>query len=142
MWGQPLRLSEGWLVWHGDVMPPDPLNLPAFRVLSVETSEHDYHIDAESITFSKECPHCHSANRVEFGNQCLHRESEQPYPGDESAWPRLPVIRAAFVPSMKFIQRRAGLMAGPASLARGRRLAIAISRIGDVLRSRAAKERL
>lgn len=50
-------------------MPPDLLNLPAFRVLSVETNEHDYHINAESITSSKECPHCHSANLVGFGRR-------------------------------------------------------------------------
>lgn len=35
-------------------MPPDRLNLAGYRVLSVETNEHDNHIDTESITPSKE----------------------------------------------------------------------------------------
>ena len=54
----------------------------------------------------------------------------------------LPAIRATFLPSMKFIQRRASAISGEVSLAWIRRLAIVISRIGDVLSSRAAKERL
>lgn len=50
-------------------MPLDLLNLPPYRVLSVEANDHDYHINAESVAPPKACPHCRSDNLVGFGRR-------------------------------------------------------------------------
>lgn len=50
-------------------MPANILNLPAYRVLRVETNDHDYHITAEAVEPSKSCPHCRSDNLVGFGRR-------------------------------------------------------------------------
>jgi transposase len=50
-------------------MPANILNLPAYKVLGVETNDHDYHITAEAVAPSKSCPHCHSDNLVGFGRR-------------------------------------------------------------------------
>jgi len=50
-------------------MPPDLLNLAAYRVLSVEDNEHDYHIAAETIEPPKRCEHCFSQAIVGFGRR-------------------------------------------------------------------------
>ncbi len=50
-------------------MPANILNLPAYRVLRVETNDHDYHITAEAVAPSKACPHCRSDNLVGFGRR-------------------------------------------------------------------------
>ena len=50
-------------------MPANILNLPAYRVLRVETNDHDYHITAEAVEPPKACPHCRSDNLVGFGRR-------------------------------------------------------------------------
>jgi transposase len=50
-------------------MTPDLLNLPAYRVLHVDTNDHDYHISAEAVTPPSICPHCRSDNLVGFGRR-------------------------------------------------------------------------
>ncbi len=45
------------------------LQLPAYNVLKVESTEHDYHIVAEPIEPRRACPHCQSANTVGFGRR-------------------------------------------------------------------------
>lgn len=50
-------------------MPANILNLPSYRVLRVETNDHDYHITAEAVEPSKACPHCRSDNLVGFGRR-------------------------------------------------------------------------
>ncbi len=50
-------------------MPPDLLNLAAYRVLSVEDNEHDYYIAAETIDPPKRCEHCFSQTIVGFGRR-------------------------------------------------------------------------
>lgn len=50
-------------------MPANILNLPAYRVLRVETNDHDYHISAEAVESPKGCPHCRSDNLVGFGRR-------------------------------------------------------------------------
>lgn len=50
-------------------MPPDLLNLAGFRVLHVETNEHDYHITAETSEAPKRCEHCFSQTIVGFGRR-------------------------------------------------------------------------
>lgn len=49
--------------------PPDILNLPSYRVLHVDTNDHDYHISAEAVVSPKVCPHCRSDNLVGFGRR-------------------------------------------------------------------------
>ena len=56
-------------------MPTNILNLPAYTVTAVETTEHDYHINAETSVGPKLCPHCDSDNLVGFGrNEQLVRD--------------------------------------------------------------------
>ena len=50
-------------------MPSNLLNLPAYRVIRVEDTDHDYHIDAETITSPSVCPHCGSERLVGFGRR-------------------------------------------------------------------------
>jgi transposase len=50
-------------------MPANILNLPSYRVMSVETNDHDYHITAEAVASPKACPHCRSDNLVGFGRR-------------------------------------------------------------------------
>jgi transposase len=45
------------------------LQLPAYNVLKVESTDHDYHIVAEPIEPRRVCPHCQSANTVGFGRR-------------------------------------------------------------------------
>ena len=49
--------------------PPDLLNLPAYRVLHVDTTDHDYHISAEVINAPQRCPHCLSDRLEGFGRR-------------------------------------------------------------------------
>ena len=49
--------------------PPDILNLPSYRVLSVDTNDHDYHISAEVIEPPKICQNCQSDKLVGFGRR-------------------------------------------------------------------------
>jgi Micrococcal nuclease (thermonuclease) homologs len=50
-------------------MPANFLNLPSYRVLQVETNDHDYHIDAETIAPPITCPHCQSSTLEGFGRR-------------------------------------------------------------------------
>lgn len=50
-------------------MPTNILNLPAYRVLHVDTNEHDYHITAEVVEPPRRCLHCFSDNLVGFGRR-------------------------------------------------------------------------
>ena len=50
-------------------MPANLLNLPAYRVIEIETNDHDDHIDAETVTSSSVCPHCQSDRLVGFGRR-------------------------------------------------------------------------
>lgn len=50
-------------------MPANLLNLPAYRVIKVETNDHDYHIDAKTVTPPSACPNCGSDRLVGFGRR-------------------------------------------------------------------------
>ncbi len=50
-------------------MPANLLNLSAYRVLHVETNDHDYHIDAETIAPPTACPHCQASAIQGFGRR-------------------------------------------------------------------------
>jgi transposase len=50
-------------------MPANILNLPQYRVLTVNKNEHDYHINAESINPATACPYCQSNSLVGFGRR-------------------------------------------------------------------------
>lgn len=41
-------------------MPANILNLPAYKVLRIEETDHDYHVTAEVSNPPKACPACHS----------------------------------------------------------------------------------
>lgn len=41
-------------------MPANILNLPQYRVLRVEETDHDYHVAAEPVDVSSSCLHCQS----------------------------------------------------------------------------------
>lgn len=45
------------------------LQLPAYNVLKVESTDHDYHIVAEPVEPRRACPHCQSENTVGFGRR-------------------------------------------------------------------------
>ena len=49
-------------------MPANILNLPQYRVLRVEESDHDYHVTAEPVGVTSACPHCQSDRLT-----CLNR---------------------------------------------------------------------
>jgi transposase len=49
--------------------PSNILNFESYRVLNVDTNDHDYHITAEIEVPPKSCPHCHSDNLVGFGRR-------------------------------------------------------------------------
>ncbi|MHB1201319.1 MAG: ISL3 family transposase [Polaromonas sp.] len=48
-------------------MPANFLNLPQYRVLLVEESDHDYHVTAEPVRVTSACPHCRSARLTSWG---------------------------------------------------------------------------
>lgn len=50
-------------------MQPDLLNLAGYRLVSVESSEHDYHIKAEATATPEACIHCQSHSLVGFGRR-------------------------------------------------------------------------
>ncbi len=50
-------------------MPANILDLPAYTVLHVDKTEHDYHIKAETKAAPTQCPHCRSGNIVGFGRR-------------------------------------------------------------------------
>lgn len=45
------------------------LNFASLNILSIEESEHDYHITAETTQQANKCPHCHSTEIVGFGKR-------------------------------------------------------------------------
>lgn len=50
-------------------MTANILNLPSYRVLRVEETEHDYHVYAEAIQSLFFCPVCNSGQTVGFGRR-------------------------------------------------------------------------
>jgi len=54
---------EAWL------MPANILNLPQYRVLRVEETDHDYHVTAEPVDVSSSCPHCQSDRLTSWGTR-------------------------------------------------------------------------
>lgn len=50
-------------------MPANILNLASYAVLSVDHTDHDYHIKAEVKDAPKRCYECHSSNVVGFGRR-------------------------------------------------------------------------
>jgi transposase len=50
-------------------MPANILNLPQYRVLRVEETEHDYHITAEPVDVISVCPHCQSDHLTSWGTR-------------------------------------------------------------------------
>ncbi|MBC3871454.1 ISL3 family transposase [Undibacterium oligocarboniphilum] len=50
-------------------MPANILNFPQYRVLRVEETEHDYHIDAEVALPPTECVYCQSSDLQRFGSR-------------------------------------------------------------------------
>lgn len=50
-------------------MPANILNLASYAVLSVDNTDHDYHIKAEVKESPKRCYECHSSNVVGFGRR-------------------------------------------------------------------------
>lgn len=50
-------------------MPANILNLVDYTVLSVENTDHDYHIKAETKTIPNQCPTCNSKSIVSFGRR-------------------------------------------------------------------------
>jgi len=50
-------------------MPANILNLPCYKVLGIQESERDYHIDVAAAESPTSCPHCQSSNLVGFGRR-------------------------------------------------------------------------
>lgn len=50
-------------------MPANILNLADYTVLSVENTDHDYHIKAETKSIPSQCPTCQSKAIVSFGRR-------------------------------------------------------------------------
>ena len=50
-------------------MPANILNLPQYRVLRVEESDHDYHVTAEPVDVTAACPHCQSDRLTSWGTR-------------------------------------------------------------------------
>lgn len=50
-------------------MPANILNLASYAVLSVDNTDHDYHIKAEIKEAPKRCYECHSTSIVGFGRR-------------------------------------------------------------------------
>lgn len=50
-------------------MLPNLLNLPGINVVSVEETEHDYHIKASTTIAAKMCPHCFHPDLYAFGRR-------------------------------------------------------------------------
>ena len=51
------------------LMPANILNLPQYRVLRVEESDHDYHVTAEPVDVTAACPHCQSDRLNSWGTR-------------------------------------------------------------------------
>jgi transposase len=50
-------------------MPTNILNLPSYRVLKVDESEHDYHVRAEPVVPAAVCRHCASDRLTAWGTR-------------------------------------------------------------------------
>ena len=50
-------------------MPANVLNLPQYRVLRVEETNHDYHVTAEPMDLTLACPHCQSDRLTSWGTR-------------------------------------------------------------------------
>src|SRR5690606_42039073 len=50
-------------------MPVNILDLPQYRVLRVEETDHDYHVTAEPVDVSSSCPHCQSDRLTSCGTR-------------------------------------------------------------------------
>lgn len=56
-------------------MPANILNLPAYKVLKIEETDHDYHIKAEVANPPQQCPECAATSLVGFGrNEVMVRD--------------------------------------------------------------------
>ena len=51
-------------------MQPDLLNLAGYRLLSVESNEHDYHIKAVAVVTPAICIHCQSGSIELLARTC------------------------------------------------------------------------
>ncbi|MDR2260759.1 MAG: transposase family protein [Azoarcus sp.] len=45
------------------------MNLPQYRVLRVEETDHDYHVTAEPVDVTSACPHCQSDRLTSWGTR-------------------------------------------------------------------------
>jgi transposase len=50
-------------------MPANILNLPQYRVLRVEETDHDYHVTAVPVDVASLCPHCQSDRLTSWGTR-------------------------------------------------------------------------
>lgn len=50
-------------------MPANILNLPQYRVLRVEETDHDYHVTAEPVDVASICQHCQSDRLISWGTR-------------------------------------------------------------------------
>ena len=50
-------------------MPANILNLPQYRVLRVQETDHDYHVTAEPVDVTAACPHCQSDRLNSWGTR-------------------------------------------------------------------------
>ncbi|MDE2129142.1 MAG: transposase family protein [Betaproteobacteria bacterium] len=48
-------------------MTPTILNLPGYRVIDVREAEHEYHVKAETIAPTGQCPACRRVERIGHG---------------------------------------------------------------------------
>ena len=59
-------------------MPTNLLNLPQYRVLRVDETEHDYHVTVEPVESTQSCRYCQSPRFTAWGsrNQMFHDSPE------------------------------------------------------------------
>jgi len=50
-------------------MPANILNLPQYRVVRVQESEHDYHVTTEPVEVTRACPHCQAEHLHSWGTR-------------------------------------------------------------------------
>ena len=50
-------------------MPANILNLPQYRVLRMEETDHDYHVTTEPVNVTSACPHCQSDRLTSWGTR-------------------------------------------------------------------------
>jgi transposase len=92
-------------------MPANILNLPQYRVLRVQETDHDYHVTAEPVDVTAACPHCQSDRLNSWGTReqvfkdlpmhgkrvgDLHRTPSRcgASPAARPSWRRCPAVNA------------------------------------------------